>query len=217
MLSQQPSLQLVRSPTEGWHYLAKAACDRSLALVGLVFALPLLALIATAILLTSKGPVLYRQRRLGFNEAPFDVYKFRSMYIDLCDAPEATEVRQAKQGDPRITPLGRILRRTSMDELPQLINVLKGDMSLVGPRPHAIAHDRYYSRIIDGYAARYRVKPGLTGWAQVNGYRGETDTVEKMTARIRFDLYYIEHWSLLLDAKILLISLMSGFIHKEAR
>lgn len=143
--------------------------------------------------LSSAGPVLFRQRRFGFNNQLIDVYKFRTMYIDQTD--ENAE-RLATRNDPRVTPLGRFLRRSSLDELPQIFNVLKGDMSIVGPRPHAIAakaSDMLYQDVIQEYAARHRVKPGITGWAQVNGWRGETDTVDKIQKRVEHDLFYIEH------------------------
>jgi len=166
-----------------------------------------------AIRLDSKGPILYRQPRYGFNNQVFDVYKFRSMYVDR---PPETGVPQATRDDPRITRVGRFIRRTSLDELPQLFNVLEGKMSLVGPRPHAVAHNEEYARIIAGYFARHRVKPGITGWAQVNGLRGETDTPEKMAARVRYDVYYIENWSLMFDFIILVRTAIVGFINKNA-
>jgi putative colanic acid biosynthesis UDP-glucose lipid carrier transferase len=150
--------------------------------------------------LDSPGPVIFNQERLGFNNRKFRIYKFRTMHAS--SVPETRTV-QARKADPRVTRIGRFLRRSSLDELPQLLNVLLGNMSLVGPRPHAVDHNEEYSRLIRGYFARHRVKPGITGWAQVNGLRGETDTPEKMEARIRRDVYYTENWSLGFDLHIL--------------
>jgi lipopolysaccharide/colanic/teichoic acid biosynthesis glycosyltransferase len=154
--------------------------------------------------LDSPGPALFRQKRHGFNNELIEVYKFRTLYQDKGDSNADTLVTK---NDNRVTRLGRFLRKASLDELPQLITVLKGDMSIVGPRPHALqakAADRLYDDAVDGYFARHRVKPGITGWAQVNGWRGETDTQEKILRRTEFDLYYIEHWSILFDLKIIL-------------
>jgi lipopolysaccharide/colanic/teichoic acid biosynthesis glycosyltransferase len=163
-----------------------------------------MAAIAVAIKLDSRGPVLFRQKRYGFNNELIEIWKFRSMYTDRCDANADTLVCRA---DDRVTPVGRFLRRTSLDELPQLLNVLRGEISLVGPRPHALsakAADRLYGDVVAGYFARHKVKPGLTGWAQINGWRGETDTPEKIQRRVDHDIYYIENWSLFLDLYILL-------------
>lgn len=217
ILGRQPLVLLRKRPIHGWWYLAKEVFDRTLALLALIFFLPLLLLIAAAIKLSSAGPVLYRQPRYGFNREVIEVFKFRSMYHDRCDPPNETQVRQVVRGDPRVTPLGRLLRRTSLDELPQLLNVLWGDMSLVGPRPHALAHDLHYSQLVDGYLRRHFVKPGITGWAQVNGCRGETDTLQKMTKRIEFDLYYIENWSLLFDIWIILATIVVVLWQPEAQ
>ncbi|MEO0729233.1 MAG: sugar transferase, partial [Pseudomonadota bacterium] len=165
---------------------------------------PVMLGIAATIKLTSKGPVLFRQKRYGFNNELIEIYKFRSMYTDLSDANAAKLVTK---DDPRVTPIGRIIRKTSIDELPQLLNVLKGDISLVGPRPHALqakAADRLYDEVVDEYFARHKVKPGITGWAQINGWRGETDTQEKIAKRVEHDLYYIENWSIFLDLYILI-------------
>jgi putative colanic acid biosynthesis UDP-glucose lipid carrier transferase len=161
---------------------------------------PLLLLVALLIRLDSSGPVLFRQTRTGLNGRTFRIYKFRTMRV-LEDGPE---IQQAKQGDARITPLGRLLRRTSLDEVPQLLNVLSGEMALVGPRPHALAHDIYYARQIASYGLRFQVKPGITGWAQVNGARGETPTLEHMQRRVGLDLWYVQNRSLPLDFIILL-------------
>ena len=166
----------------------------------LLLLLPVMGLIAIAIKLDSRGPVLFRQPRYGFVNTIFDICKFRTM---KCEANCVGKTLQATRDDPRVTRVGRLLRRLSLDELPQLFNVLNGTMSLVGPRPHAIDHNEDYSKMIRGYFARHRVKPGITGWAQVNGLRGETKTLEEMEARVRHDIYYAENWSLLFDLQIL--------------
>jgi Undecaprenyl-phosphate glucose phosphotransferase len=206
-------LNVFEKPLAGWNYIVKILEDRVLAAGILVLIMPLLLLLAGLIKLDSRGPVLFRQKRYGFNNEVIDVFKFRSMYIDRC---EDRSVVQATKHDPRVTRIGRILRRTSLDELPQFLNVLMGSMSIVGPRPHAVAHNEQYSRLIDEYLARHRVKPGITGWAQVNGLRGETETLEKMEQRVRYDLYYIENWSLLFDIRIILRTLFVGFSHPNA-
>jgi putative colanic acid biosynthesis UDP-glucose lipid carrier transferase len=157
-----------------------------------------MGLIALAIRITTPGPVLFRQRRYGLDGAPIEVWKFRTMRVQ----ENAAEVRQATRDDDRVTPLGAFLRRTSLDELPQLFNVLGGSMSVVGPRPHAVAHNEMYRRIIRGYMVRHKVRPGITGWAQVNGSRGETDTVDKMRQRLAYDLEYVARWSPALDLRI---------------
>ncbi len=208
-----PMLNVFEKPLAGWNYIVKSMEDRVLAAAILVLILPLLLVLCALIKLDSRGPVLFRQKRYGFNNEVIEVFKFRSMYIDRC---EDQAVPQATKDDPRVTRIGRILRRTSLDELPQFLNVLKGTMSIVGPRPHAIAHNEQYSRLIDEYLARHRVKPGITGWAQVNGLRGETETLEKMEQRVRYDLYYIENWSLLFDIRIILRTLFVGFSHPNA-
>jgi putative colanic acid biosynthesis UDP-glucose lipid carrier transferase len=184
--------------------------------LALLFLAPLLAVLALAVRLDSPGPVFYRQLRQGFSKQPIAVLKFRTMHADRCDAADAAVVRQAILGDARVTRLGRFLRKTSLDELPQLLNVLRGEMSLVGPRPHALAHDRHYADLIDDYLGRHRVKPGITGWAQVHGYRGETRTVEDMRKRIELDLAYIDSWSILLDLRILWRTLFVGFGSRNA-
>jgi len=170
------------------------------AALGLVFFLaPLLIMIAVAIRVTSKGPALFKQRRTGLNGKVFRIYKFRTMSV-----MEDGDVRAARRDDQRVTPIGAILRRSSLDELPQLFNVLKGDMSLVGPRPHAVAHDELYTAVLPDYPSRFRARPGLTGLAQVTGFRGELTTLESLKGRISADNRYIAHWSLGLDLKILL-------------
>jgi Undecaprenyl-phosphate glucose phosphotransferase len=198
-----PMLQAGQRPLQGWRAAAKRAEDLLAGSIILLLALPALLAIAAAIKLTSQGPVLFRQRRVGFNNKIFEVYKFRTMYTHLTDADAA---QQTRKGDPRVTRVGSILRRTSLDELPQILNVLRGDMSLVGPRPHALqtrAGGRRLEEVAPEYPARHRVRPGITGWAQVNGYRGELDTVEKVINRVDHDLYYIDNWSLGLDLRIL--------------
>lgn len=184
-------------------WLLKRALDASVALVALVLLAPLFAVIALAIKLDSAGPVFFRQRRQGQNNAIFRIFKFRSMTV----AEDGPVVVQAVRHDSRVTRVGRFLRSTSLDELPQLINVLLGDMSLVGPRPHAIAHDDEFERTFDLFSRRRRVKPGITGWAQINGYRGETKTAEDIQRRMEYDLYYIDHWSIWFDLEILVRTL----------
>jgi putative colanic acid biosynthesis UDP-glucose lipid carrier transferase len=188
------------SPQTGLSTLLKRTIDIAASAVLLVGFLPLMAGIAALVKLDSPGPVLFRQQRSGFRRRPFALYKFRSMRPE---AGDDASVPQARRHDPRVTHIGRFLRRTSLDELPQLFNVLKGDMSLVGPRPHATLHDEKFCQLIDGYRLRHTVKPGITGWAQVHGFRGETETLDKIQRRVEYDIYYITHWSLLLDVKIL--------------
>ncbi|HEX5775336.1 MAG TPA: sugar transferase [Caulobacteraceae bacterium] len=177
----------------------KRALDLVGAVVAIILFLPLLLIIAAAIRLESPGPAVFRQRRGGLNGRTFTIYKFRTMRAQ----EDGDVILQAYSGDERITWLGRLLRRTSMDELPQLVNVLKGEMSLVGPRPHALAHDRFYGELIPDYARRLRTRPGLTGLAQVAGLRGETREIDLMAERVRHDLRYIEEWSLLLDLQLI--------------
>ncbi len=199
-----PFLDVFDKPIAGWDVVSKWMVDHIAGSLILVLALPVMALTALAIKLDSKGPALFRQKRYGFNNELIEVYKFRSMYVDQSDVDAAKLVTK---GDPRVTRVGRFIRKTSLDELPQLFNVVfKGNLSLVGPRPHALqakAADRLYNDVVDGYFARHRVKPGITGWAQINGWRGETDTTEKLQHRIEHDLYYIENWSVLFDLYII--------------
>jgi exopolysaccharide biosynthesis polyprenyl glycosylphosphotransferase len=173
---------------------------------------PVFIVIAILIKLDSPGPVFFRQRRYGFNQQPFQIFKFRSMST----MDDGRIIEQVKPGDPRVTKIGRFMRRWNFDELPQLLNVLRGDMSLVGPRPHAVAHDQHFERSIALYARRHNVKPGITGWAQVNGFRGETSTQEQMRQRVEFDLYYIDYWSLLLDLRILFLTVFSSKAYRNA-
>ncbi|MGE0722737.1 MAG: undecaprenyl-phosphate glucose phosphotransferase [Alphaproteobacteria bacterium] len=207
-----PTLAVYERPLAGWSLLAKAIEDKALALLLLMLFAPVMAGIAMAIRLEGRGPVLFRQQRLGFNSERFTVFKFRTM----AGAEDGDAVVQARRGDPRVTTLGAFLRRTSLDELPQLVNVLRGDMSLVGPRPHAVVHDQHYARLIDGFLSRHRVKPGMTGWAQVNGLRGEVDGPDKMRRRLEHDLFYIENWSLMFDLRILILTAFIGFAHRNA-
>jgi putative colanic acid biosynthesis UDP-glucose lipid carrier transferase len=194
---------------DGW---LKRIEDVSLALLLLVPALPLGVLIGLGVKLTSRGPILFRQRRYGLSGKVVEVLKFRSMTA----LEDGERIHQAQRCDPRVTRFGAFLRRTSLDELPQLINVLRGDMSIVGPRPHAVAHNEQYRKLVPGYMLRHKVKPGITGWAQVNGWRGETDTLEKMRKRIDCDLYYIRNWSVWLDLKILALTMIRGFVQRNA-
>ncbi|MCL4556769.1 MAG: undecaprenyl-phosphate glucose phosphotransferase [Gammaproteobacteria bacterium] len=208
-------LDLSMSPmSEPLNRALKLVEDKLLSLLIILLISPLMLLLAVGVKLSSPGPVFYRQQRHGWNGEAFEVLKFRSMVMHT---EQVGQVTQAKQGDARITPFGAFLRRTSLDELPQFFNVIKGDMSIVGPRPHALAHNDYYSEQIDGYMLRHKMKPGITGWAQVNGWRGETDTLDKMQKRVEYDLWYIEHWSLWLDLKIIIMTLFKGFVHKNAR
>ena len=199
-----PVLDVFDRPIADWNYVIKWLFDRTVGGLLLFAALPLMALIALAIKLDSRGPVFFQQKRYGFNNELIGIYKFRSMYADQADE---TATKLVTRDDPRVTRVGRILRKLSIDELPQLINVaIKGNLSLVGPRPHALhakAENQLYDEVVDGYFARHRVKPGITGWAQVNGWRGETDTSEKIQRRVEHDLYYIENWSVLFDLYIL--------------
>jgi len=194
-----PALSVCDTPFHGKDAVLKRAFDLVVGGLGLLAVSPFMALIALGVKLTSPGPVLFRQRRYGLNGEEISVFKFRSMTV--CE--DGAVVKQATRNDCRITPFGGFLRRTSLDELPQLFNVLQGSMSLVGPRPHAVAHNEQYRKLISGYMIRHKVKPGITGWAQVHGYRGETETLEKMAARVSFDIDYLKHWSLTMDFKIL--------------
>jgi Undecaprenyl-phosphate glucose phosphotransferase len=200
-----PVLDLFDKPIAHWDLVLKWVFDKIVGWALLIGLSPLLLLTALAVKLDSRGPVLFRQKRFGFNNELIEVFKFRSMHVDEADQGAA---RLVTKGDPRVTRVGRFIRKTSLDELPQLLNVvLFGNLSLVGPRPHALqakAADRLYDQVVDGYFARHRVKPGITGWAQIHGWRGETDTQEKIQKRVEHDLHYIENWSLFLDLRILL-------------
>ncbi len=180
-------------------------------LIMALIALPMLV-IALGVKLTSSGPVFFRQRRYGLNGREIHVLKFRSMTV----AEDGDKVTQATQNDKRVTPFGAILRRTSLDELPQFFQVLTGEMSIVGPRPHAVAHNEEFRRLIHGYMLRHMVKPGITGWAQVNGFRGETDTVDKMEKRVEHDIQYIRNWSILLDVRIIWLTIFGRKVRQNA-
>lgn len=203
-LGEVPTLDVFEQPITDWDMVLKAAFDRVVGAIILLLLSPVMAIIALAIKLDSPGPVLFLQKRFGFNNERIDVYKFRSLYHDQADPAAA---KMVTKGDKRVTRVGRFIRRTSLDELPQLFNVVfKGNLSLVGPRPHAVQsklQSRLYDEAVDGYFARHRVKPGMTGWAQINGWRGEVDSEEKIQKRVEFDLYYIENWSVLFDLYIL--------------
>lgn len=204
-LGDLKTLEISRPPLTLFDCLIKRTFDLVVATLGLVLLAPLFAIVAIAIKLESRGGVLYWQERHGYNNAIIRVAKFRSMF----ETGDAACFIQAKRDDPRITNVGRILRRTNIDELPQLLNVLIGNMSIVGPRPHATAHNQMFMDLIRPFSRRHNIKPGITGWAQVNGHRGETDTIEKMQHRVEHDLYYIDNWSFLLDLKIILLTLFS--------
>ncbi|WP_081077865.1 undecaprenyl-phosphate glucose phosphotransferase [Burkholderia pseudomultivorans] len=208
-----PAINLATTPRSAPELWAKFAFDRLFAIGVLIPLLPLLAALAIAVKLSSPGPVLFRQRRKGVDGREFDILKFRTMRVHR---EQPGVLRQASRNDTRITPVGAFLRRTSLDELPQFFNVLFGQMSVVGPRPHAIEHDDFYRQLIDCYMYRYRVRPGITGWAQVNGYRGETRKVEAMAARVKFDLFYMQNWSFWFDMKIILLTIVRGFIGRNA-
>ncbi|WP_411902734.1 undecaprenyl-phosphate glucose phosphotransferase [Methylorubrum thiocyanatum] len=210
-LGDVPLLDVFDKPLADWDVILKGMFDRLVGLMLLLALSPVMLAVAVAVKLTSPGPVLFRQKRYGFNNELIEIFKFRSMYVDLCDAGAAQLVTKS---DARVTPVGRFIRKTSLDELPQLFNVIRGDLSLVGPRPHAVqakAANTLYDQVVDGYFARHKVKPGITGWAQINGWRGETDTSEKLQRRVEHDLHYIENWSILFDLKILLTTPLALF------
>lgn len=208
-----PVLNIRSSPMTGVNRIIKAVEDRMIAVIILACITPLLLLLAVSVKLSSKGPVFFKQQRLGWDGRVIKVYKFRTMYEHT---EEDGHVTQATLNDKRVTPFGHFLRRTSLDELPQFINVLQGRMSIVGPRPHALAHNEIYKESIDTYMQRHHVKPGITGWAQVNGWRGETDTLTKMQKRVEYDLFYINNWSLGFDLKIIFLTFFRGFFNPNA-
>jgi Undecaprenyl-phosphate glucose phosphotransferase len=215
-LHRLPMIHVADRPLGDWGRLAKWIEDAVVATVALAMLGPLMLLIAIAIKIDSPGPVLFHQKRYGFNNQLIDVLKFRTMRHDQCDANGSS---LTTPDDPRITRLGRFLRRSSLDELPQLINVLRGEMSIVGPRPHPIeakAANRLYQDVVAGYAARHKVKPGLTGWAQVNGWRGPTDTEDQIIKRIEYDLWYLDNWSLFLDLRVMILTIFVGLFGKNA-
>ena len=208
-----PTLDLNVDQMQGFNGWVKNAEDKVLGTFFLFASLPLLAAIALGVRLESPGPVIFKQRRHGWDGKPFTIYKFRTMRTHREPNGQLT---QARKDDDRFTMLGRWLRRTSLDELPQLVNVLQGRMSLVGPRPHAIEHNEFFSQHIQGYMRRHRVKPGITGWAQINDLRGETQTIEEMSRRVKHDMYYIEHWSLWFDLRIILTTILKLFFSRKA-
>jgi len=212
MLGNTPLILINDHPFYGGAWALKKLEDLILGTLILLLISPMMLLIALAIKLSSPGPVLFKQRRNGLNGEIITVYKFRTMNT----LEDGDVIIQATKDDPRITPIGKFLRRSSLDELPQFFNVLQGTMSIVGPRPHALSHNEHYRKRIDGYMQRHKVKPGITGWAQVNGFRGETDTLDKMQSRIDYDLYYINHWSIGLDLKIILLTIINGLFGKTA-
>ncbi len=210
-INGMPAVSVYENPVSGLRGVVKRTEDIVLSLIILSIIIVPMALIALGVKLTSKGPILFRQTRYGLDGKPIKVWKFRSMRV----MEDGAVVRQAVRDDPRITPFGRFIRRTSLDELPQFFNVLQGTMSIVGPRPHAIAHNEAYRNMIRGYMLRHKTKPGITGWAQVNGYRGETDSLEKMQGRLIYDIDYIRRWSILLDIKIIAMTIFKGFTGKN--
>ncbi|MCB1485635.1 MAG: exopolysaccharide biosynthesis polyprenyl glycosylphosphotransferase [Hyphomicrobiaceae bacterium] len=209
---RKTTLSLTREPIGPLQAASKRTFDVVFASTALVLLLPFLGFVALAIKLDSPGPVFFRQRRRGYNLGEFRMWKFRTMTT----LDDGDIIKQAKQGDKRITRVGRVLRKFSIDELPQLLNVIAGDMSLVGPRPHAVAHDRFFEKRIEKYPRRLNVKPGITGWAQVNGFRGATDTDDSMHQRVEHDLYYIDNWSLLFDVYIIVLTVISRKTFRNA-
>jgi len=208
-----PALNLNASPMIGFNRIIKAIEDKIFASAILIIISPLFLFIMLLVKFSSKGPIFFKQRRHGCDGRIIKIYKFRTMKAHV-EAPG--QVTQAHLNDERCTKVGKVLRKLSLDELPQFINVLQGRMSIVGPRPHAVSHNEFYKETIKAYMQRHKVKPGITGWAQINGWRGETDTLNKMEKRVEYDLYYIDHWSLMFDLKIILITIFKGFINKNA-
>jgi putative colanic acid biosynthesis UDP-glucose lipid carrier transferase len=206
------TMRICQCPLTPFNRAIKRAFDVAAAIVGLILVSPLFVIVPLAIKLDSRGPVLFRQTRHGYNNEPIRVLKFRTMTV----TEEGDNFKPVVRHDPRVTRLGRFLRHSNIDELPQLINVLAGSMSLVGPRPHATSQNEVFAELISSFFRRHNVKPGITGWAQVNGYRGDTDTLEKMQGRVEHDLYYIDNWSLLLDVRIILLTLFSRKIYANA-
>ena len=202
-----PVISVCETPFRGGNGIVKRMSDVILSILILILIAPVMLAVAIAVKVSSPGPVIFKQRRYGLDGEEIYVYKFRSMRV----TEDGAEITQAKRSDPRVTKVGAFLRRTSLDELPQFVNVLQGRMSIVGPRPHAVAHNEQYRKLITGYMVRHKVKPGITGWAQVNGYRGETDSLEKMQARVDYDLDYLRNWSLQLDLKIIIKTVLVVF------
>lgn len=202
-----PVVAICETPFTGFNSLVKRTSDIILASLILLMLSPIMLILALVVKLTSKGPIIFKQRRYGLNGEEILVYKFRSMTV----MEDGAKVVQAQKRDQRLTPIGGFLRKNSLDELPQFINVLQGQMSIVGPRPHAVVHNEQYRKLIRGYMLRHKVKPGITGWAQVNGLRGETDTLDKMEARVEYDLDYLRHWSLAFDFWIIIRTVLVVF------
>jgi exopolysaccharide biosynthesis polyprenyl glycosylphosphotransferase len=210
-----PMFDIFDRPIRDWDSVAKRAFDVFFSLLGITLLSPVMLGTYLAVKLTSKGPAIFVQERHGFNNEIIRVFKFRSMYVDQQDV---TARKAVTKGDPRVTPVGRFIRKTSIDELPQFFNALRGDLSLVGPRPHAVhaqTREKLYGEVVDGYFARHRVKPGVTGWAQINGWRGEIDHDDKIKMRTECDLYYIENWSLMFDLRILFMTPISLFTKSD--
>jgi putative colanic acid biosynthesis UDP-glucose lipid carrier transferase len=207
-----PVISVFDSPFQGVDGSLKRAEDLVLGILALLIAAIPMIIVAILIKSTTRGPVLFRQRRYGLGGREIGVFKFRSMTV----SEDGARVVRATQNDQRVTKIGAIMRRTSIDELPQLFNVIGGSMSLVGPRPHAVAHNEQYRSLVSNYMLRHKVKPGITGWAQVNGLRGETDTTEKMQKRVEYDLYYINNWSLALDIRIMWMTVFGSRTRKNA-
>ncbi|QKX16578.1 undecaprenyl-phosphate glucose phosphotransferase [Microbulbifer sp. YPW1] len=205
-------LSIYDTPIEGFNSWLKRLEDLVLGTLILILLSPVMLFVSAGVLISSPGPVLFKQRRYGLDGRTIDVWKFRSMVTQ----DNGVQVKQATRNDARITKFGSFIRRTSLDELPQLFNVIQGHMSIVGPRPHAVAHNEEYRRLINGYMLRHKVRPGITGWAQINGWRGETDTLDKMSKRIEYDLHYIRNWSLFFDFRILFLTIFRGFVSKNA-
>ncbi|HIG8183293.1 TPA: undecaprenyl-phosphate glucose phosphotransferase, partial [Klebsiella pneumoniae] len=206
-----PVVPIFETPLNGINMVLKRLEDIILSVVILTLISPILIIISLCVKLTSPGPIIFKQTRYGMDGKPIKVWKFRTMVV-----MENDNVTQATKNDVRVTKVGRFLRRTSLDELPQFFNVLFGGMSIVGPRPHAVIHNEQYRSLIEGYMLRHKVKPGITGWAQINGWRGETDTLEKMEKRVEYDLEYIREWSIWLDIRIIFLTIFKGFIGKAA-
>jgi len=207
-----PVVAMCETPFYGYRGVTKRLTDIAISVLALLLLMPLLVVVAVLVKVSSPGPIIFKQRRYGLDGAEIAVYKFRTMRV----TEDGTQIRQASKSDSRITPIGSILRRTSMDELPQLINVLQGRMSLVGPRPHAVAHNEEYRKLIKGYMVRHKVLPGITGLAQVNGCRGETSQLAEMEARVNYDLDYLRHWTPMLDIKIILLTAIKVFRDDKA-
>ncbi|SYG64513.1 UDP-phosphate glucose phosphotransferase [Klebsiella pneumoniae] len=207
-----PVVPLFDTPINGINMVLKRLEDLFVSLLIIVLISPLLLIISISVKVSSPGPVIFKQTRYGMDGKAIQVWKFRSMTVMEND----TVIKQATKNDVRVTKIGGFLRKTSLDELPQFFNVLGGTMSIVGPRPHAVAHNEQYRNLIEGYMLRHKVKPGITGWAQINGWRGETDTIDKMQKRVEYDLEYIREWSIWLDIKIIFLTIFKGFINKSA-